>query len=66
MEGGEHAYAGWIDVPVWYLSTMEDRALPVQAQRMFVQCAKDAGADVTVREVESSHSPMLSRVRRRL
>ncbi len=61
MEGGENAYAGWMDVPVWYLATTEDKALPIQAQRMFVQNAKDAGADVTIREIESSHSPMLSR-----
>lgn len=61
MEGGEDAYAGWMDVPVWYLATTEDQALPVQAQRMFVQSAKDAGANVTLREIDSSHSPMLSR-----
>ncbi|KAK3684056.1 Alpha/beta hydrolase fold-1 [Podospora appendiculata] len=60
-EGGEHAYAGWMDAPVWYLQTAEDRALPLQAQRMFVQMARNAGGDVTVREVESGHSPMLSR-----
>ncbi|KAK3321362.1 Alpha/beta hydrolase fold-1 [Cercophora scortea] len=60
-EGGEHAYAGWMDAPVWYLQTREDRALPVLAQRMFVQMARNAGGDVTVREVESGHSPMLSR-----
>ena len=29
MEGGEHAYAGWVDVPVWYLATTEDKALPI-------------------------------------
>lgn len=61
MEGGEHAYSGWRDVPVWYLATTDDQALPVQAQRAFVQGAKEAGADVTLREVASSHSPMLSR-----
>jgi pimeloyl-ACP methyl ester carboxylesterase len=61
MEGGEHSYSDWMDVPVWYLATTEDKALPVQAQRMFVQSAKDAGADVTLREVASSHSPMLSK-----
>lgn len=48
-------------MPVWFLSTTEDKALPVEAQRMMVQGARDAGADVSVREVESSHSPMLSR-----
>jgi pimeloyl-ACP methyl ester carboxylesterase len=43
-EGGEHAYAGWMDIPAWYLAT-----------------SQDAGGDITVREVESSHSPMLSK-----
>jgi len=61
MEGGDHSYAGWMDVPVWYLATTEDQALPIQAQMMFLQGAKDAGGDITMREVESSHSPMLSR-----
>jgi pimeloyl-ACP methyl ester carboxylesterase len=60
-EGGEHSYAGWMDVPVWFLATTEDKAFPVQAQKAMVQMAKDAGADVTLREVASSHSPMLSR-----
>jgi len=63
-EGGEHAYAGWMDVPVWYLATTEDRAFgpsAAEVQKYIVQVAKDAGADVTVREVESSHSPMLSK-----
>ncbi|RFU25492.1 hypothetical protein B7463_g10845, partial [Scytalidium lignicola] len=60
-EGGEHAYAGWMDVPVWYLATTEDKALPVAAQKMMTQMVKDAGADITVREIASSHSPMLSK-----
>ncbi|KAF7903304.1 uncharacterized protein EAF01_006353 [Botrytis porri] len=60
-EGGEWAYAGWMDLPVWYLMTMDDRTFPVEVQGAFVRMARDAGADVTVREVVSSHSPMLSR-----
>jgi len=59
--GGEHSYSGWKDVPVWFLATTEDKALPVQAQTYFVQLAKDSGADVTLKEVASSHSPMLSK-----
>ncbi len=59
-EGGEHAYAAWMHVPTWYLATVQDHGLPIEAQRMFVQMARDAGADVTIKEVESSHSPMLS------
>ena len=61
MEGGEAVYSGWKDVPVWYLATSQDQALPVEAQRFFVQSAKEAGGDITLREVESSHSPMLSK-----
>lgn len=60
-EGGEWAYAGWMDLPVWYLTTLDDKTFPVEAQKMFVQMARDSGGDVTVREVMSSHSPMLSK-----
>jgi hypothetical protein len=58
---GKDVYAGWMDVPVWYLSTLEDSGLPAEMQRLTVQIARDAGADVTVREVATGHSPMLSR-----
>jgi len=66
-EGGEHVYAGWMDVPVWFLATVEDHAfaasgLPaLDIQKFVVKTAKDAGADVTMREIVSSHSPMLSK-----
>lgn len=60
-EGAQDAYAGWKEVPIWYLVTTEDKALPVEAQRIFLQSARDSGADITVREIASSHSPMLSR-----
>jgi pimeloyl-ACP methyl ester carboxylesterase len=60
-EGGEHVAAGWQDVPCWYLSTTRDPTLPPELSKMFVAMARDAGADVTVREIDSSHSPMLSR-----
>ncbi|KAF2804410.1 uncharacterized protein BDZ99DRAFT_544976 [Mytilinidion resinicola] len=60
-EASELAYAGWMDVPVWYLATVQDKGLPVEAQRMFVQMAKDAGGDVTLEEADSSHSVMLSK-----
>ena len=60
FEGGEDSYSGWKDTPVWYLSTTEDRALPTEAQRWFLNSAREAGGDVTSREVASSHSPMLS------
>jgi len=61
LEGGEHVYSGWKDVPVWYLMTTDDKTYPIEAQKYVVQLARDGGGDVTMREVESSHSPMLSK-----
>jgi len=61
--GGEYIYSGWEDVPIWYLVTLEDRAFGEKAgeiQNYAVGLARDGGGDVTVREVGSSHSPMLS------
>lgn len=60
FEGGEHAYAGWQDVPSWYIGTVEDRGLPVFAQRMSVSMARSMGASVEHRELQTSHSPFLS------
>ncbi|OAR00008.1 hypothetical protein LLEC1_05021 [Akanthomyces lecanii] len=62
-DGGEYAYAGWQDVPTWYLKTVDDHALPVQLQEWTIQMARDAGADVTDRGMPTSHSPMLSKPR---
>ncbi|KAI2934668.1 hypothetical protein CBS63078_1218 [Aspergillus niger] len=33
FEGGEYSYAGWKDVPSWYIGTGEDKGLPVLMQR---------------------------------
>jgi len=60
-EEGTYAYSGWKDVPVWYLATIEDKALPIDAQRMMVGFAKASGADITLKQVQTSHSPMLSK-----
>lgn len=60
-EGGEHVYAGWADVPNWFLLTLDDHAHPAEAQRTMAHSAKEAGGDVTIREIHSGHSPMLSR-----
>lgn len=61
FEGGEFAYAGWRDVPAWYIGTVEDRGLPVAAQRMVVGMAREMGGHVEHRELPTSHSPFLSR-----
>ncbi|KAL5348094.1 hypothetical protein ACLOAV_006574 [Pseudogymnoascus australis] len=60
FEGGEHSYAGWMDVPVWYIGTVEDRGLPVVAQRLNVGMAREMGCNVEHRELQTSHSPFLS------
>jgi pimeloyl-ACP methyl ester carboxylesterase len=60
FEGGEDSYAGWKDVPVWYIGTIEDKGLPVVMQRMQVGMAREMGGIVEHRELQSSHSPFLS------
>ncbi|OOF95010.1 hypothetical protein ASPCADRAFT_171439 [Aspergillus carbonarius ITEM 5010] len=60
FEGGEFTYAGWKDVPMWYIGTIEDRGLPVLAQRMQVGMAREMGGHVEHRELQTSHSPFLS------
>lgn len=52
---------GWKDVPVWYLATTEDHAFPTEAQKWMAGPTLAAGGDITIREVASSHSPMLSK-----
>jgi pimeloyl-ACP methyl ester carboxylesterase len=61
FEGGEYSFAGWLDVPAWYIGTVEDRGLPVLAQRMGVGMARGMGGRVVHREMQTSHSPFLSR-----
>ncbi|KAJ5881606.1 alpha/beta-hydrolase [Penicillium soppii] len=60
FEGGEYTYAGWQDVPVWYVGTVEDRGLPVLVQRIQVGMARELGGIVEHRELQTSHSPFLS------
>lgn len=60
FEGGEYVYAGWRDVPVWYIGTVEDQGLPVLVQRMQVGMARAMGTSVEHRELQTSHSPFLS------
>jgi len=59
-EDRDVVFTGWQDVPVWTLITMDDKALPPEVQQMLVEAVKDQ-ASITVREIDSSHSPMLSR-----
>ncbi|MCJ1475178.1 hypothetical protein MMC13_003838 [Lambiella insularis] len=63
MTAEKGVYGGWKDVPVWYLICTEDRAMSPARQRHMVQLARKAGADITTRELDASHSPFLSRPR---
>ncbi|OJJ00763.1 hypothetical protein ASPVEDRAFT_40294 [Aspergillus versicolor CBS 583.65] len=60
FEGGEYSYSGWLDVPVWYIGSIEDRGLPVVVQRMQMGMGRAMGADAVHRELRTSHSPFLS------
>lgn len=60
FEGGEYTYSGWKDVPVWYIGTIEDRGLPVLAQRVQMGMVREMGGSVVHRELQTSHSPFLS------
>lgn len=63
FEGGEHAYAGWMDVPkgnVWYIGSSDDRGMPFVAQRLNVGMARGCGVHVHHVELPSSHSPFIS------
>ncbi|OJJ45988.1 hypothetical protein ASPZODRAFT_2130593 [Penicilliopsis zonata CBS 506.65] len=63
FEDGEHTYAGWQDVPVWYIGTCLDRGLPVLAQRIQMGMGRQMGARAEHRELQTSHSPFLSQPR---
>jgi pimeloyl-ACP methyl ester carboxylesterase len=57
----EHVYAGWKDVPVWYLFCKADTMMALSQQEAYVKKARDGGGNVTTREVDAGHSPMLSK-----
>ena len=54
-EGGEFAYAGWQDVPSWFIGTLEDKAFPVmvsfQGIRYQFGCSVSTSIEVDVEKV---------------
>ncbi|RSH85812.1 uncharacterized protein EHS24_003992 [Apiotrichum porosum] len=60
-KGGEHSYASWTEAPNYYVLTAEDHALPPALQRFGIDFGKQKGVDVTVHELQTSHSPQLSK-----
>lgn len=59
-EGAEYSYSGWLDVPSFYIGTIEDHGLPAVVQRLNVGMARGMGASAEHRELQTSHSPFLS------
>ncbi|KAH0844933.1 hypothetical protein AYO21_04143 [Fonsecaea monophora] len=57
----DSVYAGWQDVPVWYLICTMDNAIKKELQEDMVQTCRALGANITTRECEAGHSPMLSK-----
>ncbi len=55
-------YAGWQDVPIWYLICEKDFVFPTDFQERMINDAKKLGAQVEVRRTDAGHSPFLSRV----
>lgn len=54
-------YAGWADVPLWYLRCTDDHAVPIEVQDIMIEMARTAGTDVTTRTIDTDHSPFYSR-----
>ncbi|KAL3481485.1 hypothetical protein BJX99DRAFT_243526 [Aspergillus californicus] len=49
--------SAWRDIPVTYLKTLRDMALPVSYQASMVEAIRAAGKEVEVVELNSGHSP---------
>jgi pimeloyl-ACP methyl ester carboxylesterase len=57
---GDAVYAGWKDVPTWFIAATQDHTAPVEFHRGMVAAARKEGANVTLRELNTSHSPFFS------
>ncbi|RKL31585.1 hypothetical protein BFJ72_g10989 [Fusarium proliferatum] len=60
FEGREYSYSGWLDVPVWFIGTVEDQGLPILVQRAQIGMVRVLGGRVVYTELKTSHSPFLS------
>jgi len=57
----DSVYAGWRDVPSWYLLCLKDMAIRIELQEEMVQRCREAGADIITRMCDTGHSPMATR-----
>ena len=60
---GELTYEAWKDIPTSYLHCTKDQAMVPPAQEGMVAACEEAGVEIRVEKVESSHSPFLSKVK---
>jgi pimeloyl-ACP methyl ester carboxylesterase len=56
------AYAGWLDVPLWYLVCEKDTTFEGPFQERMARRAEELGAKLTMRHCDAGHSPFLSKV----
>lgn len=53
-------YPGYNDVDVSFIVCTEDKVIPVEAQRAFIEWIKmSSGKDVKVRELKAGHAPTI-------
>ena len=57
----EAIYAGFKDVPVWYIKCTNDLAIVPAEQDMYIGIIRSVNKGVKVREIEAGHSPFLSK-----
>lgn len=52
-------YAGWRDygIPCTYIKCLQDVALPSELCNMYIARLREGGVDVSVEELDTSHSP---------
>ncbi|KAF2016526.1 alpha/beta-hydrolase [Aaosphaeria arxii CBS 175.79] len=53
--------ASWKEIPTRYLLCEDDQAIPAFAQELMANGVKEAGGDIEVERIKTSHSPFLSR-----
>lgn len=59
--GREGVYAGWMDVPLWFLVCKLDPSVPPDKQIAMLSAASEESTDFTLGEVDAGHSPFLSK-----
>ena len=57
----DSVYAGWRDVPMWYLVCTKDMAIRTELQEDMIRKCREGGADITTRACDAGHSPFATK-----